>query len=265
MKWTSEFTHEILDREEKFKVEAIASIMEEYPDEAKPALAVSVDYREIGFARWHLFRDIKAFRENLNMETCRALYTFERFEDGESGLGSFVSMLAYQQLFDGLAAGDFVCSSRLAGAMGGRDKIEKYHDTNFTRTMGYALKHVVLESPAPLQRAAIAALRAECEKKRSAAFIGYAMVFDAVLVRDLAAAQAGLVALLNGHRKQSKGNGMFANKEDEALCIWGIGMANLCRWRGLSVDPNDPLIPSALLVPLGSEAGISATTPTLAQ
>ena len=47
---------------------------------------------------------------------------------------------------------------------------------------------------------------------------------------------------------QSKGRGVFRDKEDEMLCVWGIGIANLARWRGLNVDAIPPLIPNDLLV-----------------
>jgi hypothetical protein len=35
--------------------------------------------------------------------------------------------------------------------------------------------------------------------------------------------------------------------EDEMLCVWGTGLANLARVRGLSITPPGPLIPTDLL------------------
>ena len=42
---------------------------------------------------------------------------------------------------------------------------------------------------------------------------------------------------------QCKRGGVFKDTEDEALCVWGVGVANLVRHRGLLVDALPPLIP----------------------
>lgn len=53
--------------------------------------------------------------------------------------------------------------------------------------------------------------------------------------------------LINGHRRLSKGRGPFAMSVDQELCVWGIGLANWCRWKGIPVAPRPPLIPEPLL------------------
>lgn len=78
--------------------------------------------------------------------------------------------------------------------------------------------------------------------------IGYPLVMRAILDGNLAAAQAGLAELLKGHRKESRKDKLFGDSVDEIICVWGLGLANLARWRGLAVDPQDALIPSDLLV-----------------
>jgi hypothetical protein len=131
--------------------------------------------------------------------------------------------------------------------MGGRPKIEKYHDHPFDYAMGYTLKWFVLgqrhEMAGALER-----LRAECDKRGNANFRGYVRVFQAILDDNLGEANDGLKQIVEGHMKESKGRGVFSNAEDEALCVWGVGMANLCRKTGLLVDPVPPLMPEELLV-----------------
>ena len=79
-------------------------------------------------------------------------------------------------------------------------------------------------------------------------FNGYGQVFQAILANDSAAANEGLKAVVKGHQKQSKGKGVFAGMEDEVLCVWGIGMANLAISHGLQMEGVSSFIPQELLV-----------------
>jgi hypothetical protein len=87
-----------------------------------------------------------------------------------------------------------------------------------------------------------------CQQADNSDFAGYAEVFNAILDGNQKHAQEGLTAIAKGHRNQSKRGGVFRDTEDEVLCVWGIGMANLARRRGLSVTRVAPLIPQELLV-----------------
>ena len=49
------------------------------------------------------------------------------------------------------------------------------------------------------------------------------------------------------HVKRSKGGGALRDTPDELISIWGIGAANLARWKGLPVSAAPPLIPADLL------------------
>jgi len=42
----------------------------------------------------------------------------------------------------------------------------------------------------------------------------------------------------------------FYDSPDEDLFVWGIGLANLCRYYGLNISINAPLIPEELLIPI---------------
>lgn len=213
--------------------------------ESSSSLAMS--YRFLGVAMWIVERDIEKAREWLRKSALVWLNIFNRHENGERIAASYVTMLSYKNLFDALAAGVWDVANELAERMGGRPKIEKYHDHPFDYAMGYTLKWFVLgqrhEMAASLER-----LRAQCDKRGNANFRGYVRVFQAILDDNLGEANEGLRQVVQGHEKESKGRGVFKYTPDEALCVWGVGMANLCRRDGLPVDPVPPLIPGELLI-----------------
>ena len=81
-------------------------------------------------------------------------------------------------------------------------------------------------------------------------FRPYLDVIQALYVSDLSTANSSFQKLVEGHKRQSKGRGLFRYDVDVELCVWGLGLANLCRSRGLPVDAVPPLIPSELLIPI---------------
>ncbi|MEX0715483.1 MAG: hypothetical protein WD066_02805 [Planctomycetaceae bacterium] len=220
------------------------------PEEDKAgwySAALSEDMRFFGIAAYVLDGDVDAFRSKLTESARLYLTLFERFERGELSGDSWISMLSHKHLFDSLAAGAKNLATSFASHMGGRDKIEKKTDHPFDRAMGYTLRAFVLNDRAQIEVWTPQFIE-RCERTRASAFLGYGKVFQAILEENTAAANEGLQAIVKGHRKQSKGRGIFAGIVDEVLCVWGIGMANLARWRGLAVDPIPPLIPGDLLV-----------------
>ena len=78
-------------------------------------------------------------------------------------------------------------------------------------------------------------------------FNGYGQVFLAIGANDSAAANEGLRTVVKGHQKQVKGTGVFANTEDEVLCLWGVGMGHLAQLHGLQIEAVPPFIPDDLL------------------
>lgn len=155
-------------------------------------------------------------------------------------------MLCYTELFDALASARIDLANTLAEIMGGRDVIEKKHDHPFDYALGYTLKAFVLNDRVAMtewSKRFVDVTRQTTNRD----FLGYADVFQAILMADPIAAQAGLKHIVKGHEKQSKGSGVFRYTPDEVLCVWGIGMANLARVHGLMVQGVPPLIPDELL------------------
>ena len=207
---------------------------------------LALDLRFSGVAEYVLNQNVDSFRSQLSEAAQVRDRLFERFDKGEQIDGSYVTMLSYKSLFDALAAGDITTARSLASHMGGRDALEQEHDHPFDYAMGYTLRAFVLYDFEQMQRWP-ATLLAACAETRMTDFNGYGQVFEAIVANDLMAANEGLKAIVRGHRKQSKGKGVLAGTEDQVLCVWGIGMANIAHSRGLHVQAVPPLIPDDLL------------------
>jgi hypothetical protein len=131
--------------------------------------------------------------------------------------------------------------------MGGREAIEREYDRPFDMAFGYALKNILVSDIAAAKKW-IEAFEVSCQESENTDFKGYAKVLRAILNQDAEAAEVGFVELLSGHKRQCKSGGLFKDTEDEVLCVWGIGMANLARMQGVAVSLDDRLIPTDLLV-----------------
>jgi len=208
---------------------------------------LGITLRGLGIFEYALYKDEAALRSRLTESVTIAISLFDRFERGEPIDASYLSMLAYKDLYDALALGDMHLARSLAQKMGGRKEIERQHNHPFDRAMGYALRAFVLRDREEMQ-VRTEAFRERCEKRGGKYFRGYASVFEAILEGDSRKANAGFVELLKGHRRMSTGNGVFRFTPDADLCVWGLGLANLARHHGLDIKISDPLIPSELLV-----------------
>lgn len=203
--------------------------------------------RGLSIAEFVINRDRNQVLQGLTECARIALSLFERADRGEPIDWSFLTLLAYQDVFDALAVGDLNLGKALAKHIGRQDKKvrEKVHP--FDIALGYCLLAFVLRDETEMP-ARVDAFAEACEKGTGRDFHGYVQVFCAVLAGDSAAANAGFVEVLKGHRRQCKGNGIFRFTPDKHLCVWGLGLANLARHYGLNISICDPLIPSELLV-----------------
>lgn len=203
--------------------------------------------RRIGVADYILKGDRASFQAHLKEAALLIEKLIDRFDAGEPISPSYVSMLSYKALFNALAAGDVELARELARKMGGRGSIESEYDHPFDRIFGYTLKSFTLDDAASAQHW-LAEFKAICVDPENADFRGYGDVFEGIQEKDLSKAQTGLSAIAQGHKNQCKGGGVFKDNEDELLSVWGLGIANLARMRGLVVESSDPLIPTELLI-----------------
>lgn len=203
--------------------------------------------RFLAVADFILDKDLAAFRFELSEAAELRRKLFGRFDAGEPVSPSYVSMSSYKALFNVLAAGDKSLAMEFSQCMGGREVIENEYDRPFDMTLGYTLKTLLATDDTAAARY-LDAFETICQESANTDFKGYAIVLRAILNQDVSAANEGFAELLFGHKRQCKNGGLFKDSEDEVLCVWGVGLANLARMRGLAVQPNDPLIPVDLLI-----------------
>ncbi len=201
--------------------------------------------RGFGIAEYILHSDVKLFQKYLTRSVKLRMSLFERADNQEKIASSYLAMLSYEELFSSLAVGDFELAKEYAMFMGGRSEIEKEFDHSFDNKLGYTLKYFVLMD-SEREQIALAAFIDECNKSDNEDFQGYANLFQAIHDQDLELAEKALSQLAKGHVRQSK-RGVFKDTDDEMLSIWGVGMVNLARSRGLILSGLSPLIPDNLL------------------
>lgn len=201
-------------------------------------------FRFAGVGEYIVNSNVTAFKSYLKEAAKLRLNLIRRFDGGEDVSKSYVTMLSYKSLFSALASGDFLLSKDLASVMGGREKIEAKSDHPFDMALGYALKALVLN--AEDQKEKVAQLKSVASEPGNRDFVGYAVAFEAIVNTDVDSFVSALQSVVEGHKKQCKGNGVFKDAEDEVLCVWGVGLVNLAKLKGLEVQFDDPLIPSSL-------------------
>lgn len=221
--------------------------------------AVAGDYRFFGIAEFLVYGNVTSFRTNLSKCAELQLNLLQRFNAGEPIDASYVSMLVYHELLDALAAGSMTLAVELATLMGGRPDIEKEHNEIFSRTMGYALKEAVLVSGDSARKKFNQLLSGPDENKDDLEdrdpdegftyrdFRGYGVVLDGIAARSESTVNHGLSMIIDGHKRQSK-RGIFQDDDDQFLCVWGLGLANLARSRGINITIDHELIPRVLLM-----------------
>lgn len=209
---------------------------------------VSSDYREIGTIGYLIEKDADAFRSNLIAATRYKMKLFDRFDAGDAIAKSFVTMFNYKELLDALASGDMDIAREFAAKMGGREEAEKKNDRLFETAMGYGLKALVAgDDAAALEW--FQSLEVACTRKGYTTFAGYVPFLRATAKRDSEAAQAAFPAMLAGHKRASTGRGFHSDSPDKFIFVWGIGLINLARSRGMDITVHNPLIPNELITP----------------
>lgn len=205
------------------------------------------EYRGLAVIGFLVERDVNIFRRGLIDATDCYLRLVDRFEAGDPISPGIFSMMAYKRLLDVLASGDIDKAKALASRMGGRPEIEKKYNRDFESAIGYALK-AVLAGDDKIALARIDDLEKACNHRDYKNFLSYVPVLKSIVVRDSAALQAAFPGLLECQRRESKGRGMFSDLDDTYISVWGIGLLNLAKSRGLEVTVDDPLIPMELVM-----------------
>ena len=206
---------------------------------------MSRHYRFVGVGQFVVQNDCNGFRDNIRESVLLHLSLFRRADEGEDIAGSYLTMLNYQHVFDAFAACEFELGVELARCMGGRQEIEREVDHPFDTRFGYTLKAFLSDDDEGIQKW-LPEFKKSCSGN-VAGFLPYAEILQALVDRDASVANERFDGLIEGHKRLCKGRGVFPLDIDNELCVLGIGLANLCRWRGIPVEARPPLIPEALL------------------
>lgn len=216
-----------------------------------PTAKYSSKLSTLGKFEYLLNQNVALFKQYLKESVLIEQELFENFDQGKGVTASYVSLVGFWRLFEALASGDMGVAKGFAKHLGGRPEIEKAHSTPFQIDFGYTLKYFVENADLFLKKTYLEKLAADCKMKDYTAFSGYVTVFEAILEKNLEKAELGFKEIIKGHVQESRGRGerYFKGSEEEDICIWGIGLANLAIYYGLPVNIQDPLIPKELLLP----------------
>lgn len=197
-----------------------------------------------GVGEYLVNSNVAAYKSCLRDAANLRLSLIRRFDNGEPISKSYISMLSYRFLFAALASGDLALSRELALAIGERRRLEAKSDHPFDKALGYALRAVVLETSD--MKDMVAQFKLIARKPNNKDFTGYADAFDAIQRCDVSYLTSALNKIQLGHIQQSLRGGVFKDSADEVLCVWGLGLINLARSKGIDFKFDSPLMPAIL-------------------
>jgi len=203
-------------------------------------------HRSIAVAEYVLNGSIQGFRDGLERSAQIELDLILRYDAGDPPSLSLVAMTSGRQaLVDALASGNDGLALKIAHKIGGRDEIEQGHDHPFDIAFGYALKASVLRSDDLTQRLdTLGEVVAEDENRD---FSGHHTALVCLQSGETSGRTDIFNSIIEGHKGQSKGGGIYQFTPEEYLCVPMIAYANLFISRGIQVDIDDPLLPAELL------------------
>jgi len=200
----------------------------------------------LAVADYVVHKNVTAFRRQLSEAAALRITLLERFDGGEAISPSYVSMMTYKPLLGALAANNEAVAQTLASRMGGREAIEREYDRVFERAFGLCLKSILAKDASTAQ-GAMQAFEHACKQRGNVDFQGYAYALRCIVNNESHLLQEAFEEIIAGHRRQSVRRGLFHQTEDEMLCVWGVGVANLAQWNGLPAPAPSALLPGDLV------------------
>jgi len=189
-----------------------------------------------------LDNDIRQFRIYAAKAPDWAINAFDLKKSGEHIKDAYVTIGCLFHIHTGLAGGNFKGVLDLARAMGNDRKLDQRESHVDNRRYGYFLKAFLTNDAEGLAEW-LPVIEEKFIAKGKGFHYGECLVLKAILEKNLEMAQQGLAAMVRFHKNSTRWN-----KVDCHLCLEGVGLANLCRWKGLWVEGIEPLIPNDLLM-----------------
>jgi hypothetical protein len=204
--------------------------------------------RNLAQAAYWLNHDVEGFRRELRESAEITLQLFRRAQQGEPIDYSFISVLNYSSLYDLLAAADFAKAKELARYLGWQPELDRQTQIPFSIAFGYAIKHLVLEDENAC-RIRLSDLAEQCREREFAGLVGYQEAMTAILEKNGSRYESSLSRILTDHRRLIAKNGFLYCTEQTFMCVWGLGLTNLARSRGLAFSiPKDEFLPQDLVI-----------------
>jgi len=209
---------------------------------------LSREYEFLAVARYCAHGDVNAFFDGLRITVETSLRLFRRHNAGEAIPGSYVAMTAGTHLvLLALAVGDRALVDEVASVVGGRAALERDHDHPWDRSLGYALKAIWMGTD-PGDH--LEQFRRRCVK----ADIGIHTILSGICEWDPERVRDGFEQALKGHRRLSSVGGRWALTPQELVFLWGLGLLNLARAKGVPVEVESDMMPAELQRPMGMTA-----------
>ena len=185
--------------------------------------------------------DVGAFRGLLKESAQIRHDLIGRYKAGQSVSRSYVSMINYKALFNALASTHMGLARSLAFAMDASKELVDEYDTDLDASLGRALRAIVIGSDDQGER--IERLKEKAgESDEAPLFLAISELLGAFVSKPEVPVDRLFETFVVAHRRSQ----IFSGTEDALVSVWGVGIANLMKDRGLSVAVDDKLIPKPL-------------------
>jgi len=106
--------------------------------------------------------------------------------------------------------------------------------------MAYAIKYLMLEDTENFNTWHLK-LEARTQKEEDESYQGFAKAMKGIWGKDINMVEEGLMTFSKVFKK-------VAIEDGKDMCLWGIGLANLARQKGLNIAIDTEWIPAELLI-----------------
>lgn len=185
------------------------------------------ELRFIAVCKLRLEGDSTAFRSGIEKGLSVTEALFDEFDAGRPVDDSFVTYTQFHWVLDAFAAGLIDDGIRFARKLGRRPSAERKNDSMFVTEMGRAICEMVDNKPPQNS------LRKQLV---GSAFEGYWSVLCAIHTGDAIAVSQGMDEVLKRHEELCRAGEEFADTPDELVCMWGLGLMNYARHKGIKVE-----------------------------